>query len=669
LSTFVDATAHGFVAGNVIGFANLEGGQGIVEGTPYYVLAAGLTANTFQFSATAGGAAFTFDSDITAGDVALWSTYSQVADGVMDAPVVAAAPTAPTLGSAAISSVVRLTVTLVDTPSATIRNYEVEITHKYSGATPQWDGAIVFTVQPTTTSVTAPALGSTKYGVRVRSLDVYGNASAYSSTVEHTTLAGADSLTASVLDHTITSTEISDLAISTPKLAANAVTAAKIAADTITANEIAANAITSNELAANAVTAGKIAAGTITTADLNASASISLVSNAGATVVIDSTGITITSGKMTFKDSNGDTVLDQYGFGSSWLRFLTTRVYNGDFAAGSTSDIAVSETGSGTPTANYKASVSPNLPYWVVAASDATVAIVADSTASAGKALKITQTGANQTSRIYQDLPIEPNNEYLSLANIRMTFTGATDLGYTTYVSYRASDHSLIGTRLSNGLVMSTNVPAYTLTAASFGMGDAPANAVYIRLEIEVVQNAYTAVTKFSQLWISDAILSYGDILANSVEANVAAFGVTSVSDLTVTGNASVASGLTLTDLHTSVYGGANIALTTTDQNIVTISGLTAGRRYLAIYTADLAWSTVSAGTAALVTLYDGASAATGAPQIILQGDVINRIAGLTQQFIITPTNTTVSIKTKKSVNAGVATLRPTHTSLTLIPM
>lgn len=58
----VNATAHGFVAGDVVVFS-VTGGSlptGLTAGTVYFVIAAGLTANAFQVSLTSGGAAIAF---------------------------------------------------------------------------------------------------------------------------------------------------------------------------------------------------------------------------------------------------------------------------------------------------------------------------------------------------------------------------------------------------------------------------------------------------------------------------------------------------------------------------------------------------------------------------------------------------------------------------------
>jgi hypothetical protein len=51
-------TAHGLVAGDAVKFTTTGAlPTGITAGTTYYVIAAGLTADTFRISATPGGAA------------------------------------------------------------------------------------------------------------------------------------------------------------------------------------------------------------------------------------------------------------------------------------------------------------------------------------------------------------------------------------------------------------------------------------------------------------------------------------------------------------------------------------------------------------------------------------------------------------------------------------
>lgn len=66
----ITATGHGLAVGDPVQFVTLTGGTGLTVGTTYYVIAANLTANTFQVSATPGGAAVNFTTDITAGTLA-----------------------------------------------------------------------------------------------------------------------------------------------------------------------------------------------------------------------------------------------------------------------------------------------------------------------------------------------------------------------------------------------------------------------------------------------------------------------------------------------------------------------------------------------------------------------------------------------------------------------
>ena len=243
MSTFIDATAHGFVADDAIVFTNLEGGETIIEGQVYYVLAAGLTADTFQFSETVGGAAVSWTTAITDGSVAAAPTYSVASDGIMDPPPTPTTPSAPTLTSAQVSGIVRLFITLNGTPDAPVRLWEVQVTHKFSGSSPDYSNPQTISMPENATEASIPALGNTVYAARVRVIDVFGNASAYSSDTTHTTLAGSDALAAAlaalandVSDGVITETKIANDSISTPKIKAGAITADLLAATIVLAS-------------------------------------------------------------------------------------------------------------------------------------------------------------------------------------------------------------------------------------------------------------------------------------------------------------------------------------------------------------------------------------------------------------------------------------------------
>jgi hypothetical protein len=86
MASIIASTAHGFVADNPIYFSDLVGGENVIQNSLYYVLAAGLTADQFEFSDTIGGTPFVLSSPITSGIVAPWPGYQVVVDGVMDPP-------------------------------------------------------------------------------------------------------------------------------------------------------------------------------------------------------------------------------------------------------------------------------------------------------------------------------------------------------------------------------------------------------------------------------------------------------------------------------------------------------------------------------------------------------------------------------------------------------
>lgn len=244
MASLIHATAHGLSVGDRFYFANfLPTNCGVDGDTLYYVFTVP-TADTFTFSAD-NISAFTLTYAITEADLIGPDAYTVVADGVMDPPAVPATPVAPTVGSALISGVVRLSVALAITDEDYLRAYEVQITHQFTGSAADWTYASVHTVPNGATDLNIPALGSTSYAVRVRKQDVFANFSAWSTEVDHTTLAGSDSLSAAlallandVSDGVITTTKIADGSISTPKLQAQAVTADILAATIVLASLI-----------------------------------------------------------------------------------------------------------------------------------------------------------------------------------------------------------------------------------------------------------------------------------------------------------------------------------------------------------------------------------------------------------------------------------------------
>lgn len=248
MSAIVKA-AHGLVAGQRVAFSNLVGGVGIDPDFVYYVVPV-VNVNDFQIAETDGGTPITFTT-VTSANMQVVpetettdpygnGTYVPITDptDAMAPPTVPPTPSAPTVASAIVSGIVRLQITLNDTAQAKVRNWEVSVTHNFVGANPDWsNGGTKITMPEGSTAASLPALGSTVYAVRVSATDVYGNVSAFSPEVTHTTVAGSDalnaalaSLTNDVADGIITETKIADGAISTPKLQAGSVTAQILAA-------------------------------------------------------------------------------------------------------------------------------------------------------------------------------------------------------------------------------------------------------------------------------------------------------------------------------------------------------------------------------------------------------------------------------------------------------
>ena len=257
MASVINATAHGFVADDAIFFGNLVPSDcGIVEGQTYYVLATGLTADSFQFSETVGGPAFTFDFDITEGIASPIASYTESTDPAEPVPTTPSTPSAPTMTSALVSGIVRLFITVNDTAGETSREWEVQVTHKYdSNGDPDYTTPLVITMPAGSTEVSIPAQGETAYSARLREQDVFGNYSSFGDSTSHTTLAGNSALSAAladlandVQDGIITATKIDDNAIETRHLSANSVTADALASTLILASLIYAGSPTSRHV-------------------------------------------------------------------------------------------------------------------------------------------------------------------------------------------------------------------------------------------------------------------------------------------------------------------------------------------------------------------------------------------------------------------------------------
>lgn len=230
----------------------------------------------------------------------------------------------------------------------------------------------------------------------------------------------------------------------------------------------------------------------------------SWVENSRATVVIDDNGITITDGALTIIDQFGTTVLTGAGFGASWYDFIAGGVYNGAFQVGTTNDItAATIVNTASTEADYAASLSNDIPYWIVASESGAGSLqrFADANAVGGYALRWNGT---ESAEIFQDVPVVPGHTYTGIISWRYT-NSTSEFARTITISYRDANHAIIGSEYGEGLTFTTTEAAYGMdviaeTGNTGSLGEAPANARYLRIAIEFVRNSGSPVVYLNQL-------------------------------------------------------------------------------------------------------------------------------------------------------------------------
>jgi hypothetical protein len=243
-------------------------------------------------------------------------------------------------------------------------------------------------------------------------------------------------------------------------------------------------------------------------------------SGLGATVRIDEEGLHVTDGKIFIEDEFGVTVLSGAGFTSNWLDFLASGFYNGTFVGGTTTPItAATETGGADTEAEYLASLSNDIPYWVIETmtlgDDSSVVREADATAVGGFCLKFT---GDVLASIYQDVPVIPGNEYDVELSWRHDNSGGATFNRTTAVSWRDKDHALIGSVAEQGLAYTVTQATYI--SAGFPQGSpvvAPTNARYMRVGVEIDRTAGSPIVRINSFLRRQ--ITFGDIIKLSSSA------------------------------------------------------------------------------------------------------------------------------------------------------
>lgn len=418
--TYIDAAAHGFSSGDPIVFSNLEGGQGIVQGQVYFVIAAGLTSDIFQFSETVGGAAFAFDTPITSGNVAAWPTYS-VETGIMSPPDTPDAPTGLTVTTFLTTdadghqhSVVA--ADLVHDTTEGVSGAVVEATWTDAGgSTPDWAKKAVINLPLGTLRASFTVPGNLTVWVRAYAVTVYGGTSAYTSvdsvtSAKDTTAPAVPTGLAAVggilgiaakwdanaeLDLAYYEFQWDDnsgfTSPETKQFKGNLAVITGLAEGTwyfkVRAVDTSGNA--------SAYTSSANAASRLTgTSDLDPTAVINQATNlinGTANVTIDDDGLHIEDGALFLKDEFGETVLVASGFSGAWRTFIALGLYNADFDAGVLGTLPNGRTAS--------------LPYWTLSTVvGSPVLALVDSVSSPGEQyLKFSWAANGNKKRIVSD--------------------------------------------------------------------------------------------------------------------------------------------------------------------------------------------------------------------------------------------------------------------------
>lgn len=264
------------------------------------------------------------------------------------------------------------------------------------------------------------------------------------------------------------------------------------------------------DILANSITAGQIAAGAIGTTELAADAVIANVANVGGTVTIDDTGITIEDGALTFLDQFGATVLDGGGFGTTWLDFLDSgRVYNASFSAGTSTPITAATLFSGADSiADYEASLSDDIPYWVVSSESGagTLTRAASTNAPSGFSLKWS---GNETAGVFQDVPITPGQAY-GISWLWKFSNSSSGFQYVSGYDFRTKTHALIGSLVEQSLPISTTQSNFEVWNQQVTT-PAPQNARFIRVYVSMIWSSGSPTIEVAKVILND-IVHEGDM-------------------------------------------------------------------------------------------------------------------------------------------------------------
>lgn len=224
-----------------------------------------------------------------------------------------------------------------------------------------------------------------------------------------------------------------------------------------------------------------------------------------AKVIINADGLTVLDGKISIKDAGGSSVLSAAGFDGSWTDFIETGVYNSHFQYGTTNVItAATEVGGGEGTANYEASLSDDIPYWVLAtvSSGLTLTRVADPTAVGGYALFISGGSTNQLE-MYQDIPIVSGQEWDLLFYWKHFADVNNYFNLTIHSYWMDENHKTISNVASSGLLYTADQSTYFLQRVESIDTAIPTNARYLRLVVLFTFTQDSATTEAARVYLN----------------------------------------------------------------------------------------------------------------------------------------------------------------------
>lgn len=223
------------------------------------------------------------------------------------------------------------------------------------------------------------------------------------------------------------------------------------------------------------------------------------ISHAAGDVLIDSTGITITNGKLTLQDEFGKTTLVASGFTGSWSDFIRLGLYNARFV-----DIKVGALAAGR---------TVDCPYWNI--QDITGSPVA--TGLSGGGVKVTFGAVNDKQRLDSDkVPVRPASVMEAGFAVGITRAAGT-LSVNAWVYWYDAADSLISAQILQGI----NATA-TISGVEWALDSvvAPDTAVSAFMRIEISESgshsASNQVTLYGARFIDQVVTippyqRYGD--------------------------------------------------------------------------------------------------------------------------------------------------------------